>query len=133
MNREIDLFGALRGVPPMTDPSGRESVAKHVGPYGWRRESLAKHVGPYGWRGESVAKYVGPYGWTRGTPGASRKQSKLQAGSSLINSKTFGNKLPVRYQQVTHKMQRSYKEAKQQRSRKALQRTPQERRKKGRK
>ena len=65
MNREIDLFGALRGVPPMTDPSGRESVAKHVGPYGWRRESLAKHVGPYGWRRESLAKHVGPYGWRR--------------------------------------------------------------------
>ena len=65
MNREIDLFEALRGVPPMTDPSGRESVAKHVGPYGWRRESVAKHVGPYGWRRESVAKYVGPYGWRR--------------------------------------------------------------------
>ena len=25
---------ALRGVPPMTDLSGRESVAKHVGLYG---------------------------------------------------------------------------------------------------
>ena len=28
-------LGGSRGVPPMTDLSGRESVAKHVGPYGW--------------------------------------------------------------------------------------------------
>ena len=32
---KILVLGALRGVPPMTDLSGRESVAKHVGPYGW--------------------------------------------------------------------------------------------------
>ena len=63
LNREGDLFGALRGVPPMTDLSGRESLAKNVGPYGWRRESLAKYVGPYGWTRESLAKHVGPYGW----------------------------------------------------------------------
>ena len=57
-NREGDLFRALRGVPPMTDLSGRESLAKNVGPYGWRRESLAKHVGPYGGDGRGKAGAV---------------------------------------------------------------------------
>jgi hypothetical protein len=32
---KFNLFWALRGVPPRTDLSGRESVAKHMGPYGW--------------------------------------------------------------------------------------------------
>ena len=64
LDSKFNQFGLSMGsLPPMTDPSGRESLAKHVGPYGWRRESLAKYVGPYGWRRESVAKYVGPYGW----------------------------------------------------------------------